>query len=282
MKDVVRTTVKYNNNQRNSQGYVPRRKHKRNLTLYYVMVFIIVMSILIVLSLTVFFNINTIVIKGESVYTTEEIMNVLGVKKGENLFRKKMGDIESQVLSNLPEIETVKVQRALPDKLKVTVTPCIPFADIEVDGRYYEISQSFKITKEVSALDENLLHINGLDPESSEIGQIATSSDKYKNDILKTIMDTIERIDFQGITTIDITDRLNIRLIYKNKIPLEVGSSLDLEYKIEFLKSVIDEKIEDDFNGKIVMFGNKFAQILKDDDSDIDDNGKVKIITTDN
>ena len=265
MKDVVRTTAKYNNNQRNSHSGIPKRKRKRNLSMYYAMVFIIATAILVVLSLTVFFNINTITIKGESIYSTQEIADVLGVKKGQNLFRIKLSDIENRVISNLPEIETVKLGRRLPDKLSVTVTPCIPVAQIEVDNNFYEISQSFKIFKKISSQDETLLHIKGLDPKSVEIGAIATSEDTHKNDILKDIMGTIKEINFTGVTTIDITDRLNIILIYNNKITLEVGSSLDLEYKIEFLKSVIDEKIDEDFDGRIVMFSNKFAQIFESD-----------------
>lgn len=278
MKDVVRTTKKYNSNQRNSQACVPRRKRKRNLSLYYAMVFIIVVAILIVLSLTVFFKINTIVIEGESIYTTEEISQVLGVKKGQNLFRLKLSEIENEMLSDLPEVETVEINRKLPDKINVTVTPCVAKADIEVDGKYYQISQSGKIMKEVQGQSNDLIHIKGLEPESTELGVIATSQDKYKNDILKTIMDTIEAIDFEGITTIDIRDRLNIILIYNDKIELEVGTSLDLEYKIEFVKKVIDEKIDDDFNGKIVMFGSEFAQILDGETSETNSNGNKIII----
>lgn len=265
MKDVVRTTGKYNNNQRNSHSGVPRKKHKRNLSLYYAMVFIIATAILIVLSLTVFFNINVIVIKGESIYSTQRISDVLGVKKGQNLFRINIDDIESHVLNELPEIETVKVRRNLPDKLSVTITPCVSLAQIQVGDKIFEISQSNKIIREINDKNQELLSIKGLEPQSTQIGVIATSVDTHKNDILKDIIDTIEKIDFTGITTIDITDRLNIKLIYNNNITLEVGSSLDLEYKIEFLKSVTDEKIDEDFDGKIVMFGNKFAQILESD-----------------
>lgn len=235
------------------------------MTLYYAMIFIIAMSILVVLSLTVFFNINTIVINGQSVYSTDEITQILGIKKGNNLFRIKLDDVENHLLIRLPEIETVKIQRCLPDKLVVTVTPCVAMANLDADGKIFEISQSRKIIKEINQEDKTLLQIKGFEPESTQIGSIAVSTDKYKNEILNTIVDTIKKINFTGITTIDITDRLNIKLIYKDKIPLEVGSSLDLEYKIEFLKSVTDEKIDDDFNGKIVMFGNKFAQILDGD-----------------
>ena len=79
-------------------------------------------------------------------------------------------------------------------------------------------------------------------------------------------MSAIEENSFIGITKIDITYRLNIVFIYEDRITLEMGSSFDLPYKIKFIKTTIDEKIDKDFTGKIVMVGNKFAQILSGDD----------------
>lgn len=52
-----------------------------------------------VLSLTVFFKVENIVVYGSSVYTAEEIAEVSGIKGGENMIRKSMGRAEKRITS---------------------------------------------------------------------------------------------------------------------------------------------------------------------------------------
>ena len=42
---------------------------------------------------------------------------------------------------------------------------------------------------------------------------------------------------------------------YDGRITLELGSSMDLDYKLNYFKSVIDSKLSDDFKGKLVYNG---------------------------
>lgn len=67
MRDVVKTNVKRNQNSKRA------RRRRRNVPLYCFLVIILVLGIGILLSVTLFFNINKIDVKGDVDYSSEEI-----------------------------------------------------------------------------------------------------------------------------------------------------------------------------------------------------------------
>ncbi len=243
---------------------MPKRKRKSNLILYYVIFLTALVLTLFILSNTVFFKLTSVNIIGESIYSIEEITEVLGVNDGDNLFRLDIEEIEKRFLEKFFAVESVNIKRNLPDELDVIIEPCVKMAEVEEKGNYYILSENFKIMGEREKIPEkDVLVITGFEPQSLELGSILTSVDIYKKDILITILKAIEEIDFDDITNIKLDDRLNIILIYDNRIPIELGSSKDLEYKIKSVKSAIDEKMPEDFKGKFVMVGTMFVQMIE-------------------
>lgn len=276
MTDVRKPVSSYKNSRQGKQ--VKRRRHKRNMTLYYFLVLVIAVVILVVLSLTVFFKIQNFEFSGESIYSGSEILSALNIKEGDNLFRINIKEAEQTVLKQFVNIQEIKIRRHLPSTLCIEITPCSPFAVIETDSQYYEISRQGKIMNCLGQDKGSLLLIKGYGPVSTESGTTAHSTDEYKDDILETLFNSFEEYDFKDITSIDITDRLQIKLIYKDKVPIELGTSLDLEYKVSFVKAVVDKYVDDKFSGRIVMVGNKFAQILKNNSTNDNSNDDIIII----
>lgn len=271
MKDVVKTSStnykNVNSRQRSPQSNTRRKRKKKNYSIYYFFVFILMAVAFVVLSLTVFFNINKITITGSSVYSEQEIFDAAEVKVGDNLFRKKISVMEQNVMNKLTDIDNVKITRCLPSQLHMEITPSVPTANIEYEAQYFIISKNGKVLKDkLDFPEENLLLIKGYDPVNCKINTILESNDKYKDEIIKSIFEAIENNSFEGITQIDITDRLNILLLYNDRIEIELGSSLDLNYKITFVKTIIDGNIAKDFEGKIIMRGDSGVSVIKKED----------------
>ena len=62
-----------------------RKKRRRNLSLYYFMMTVLTISVLVVLSLTVFFKIGDISVEGPHPYADTAIINLSGIKKDTKL-----------------------------------------------------------------------------------------------------------------------------------------------------------------------------------------------------
>jgi cell division protein FtsQ len=71
---------------------------------------------------TVFFQVETVAVSGNSRYTEEEIVQVTGIKIGDNLYRLNKNQIALQLLQELPYVENVTIRRSLPSTIVITVT----------------------------------------------------------------------------------------------------------------------------------------------------------------
>ncbi|MFA5658941.1 MAG: FtsQ-type POTRA domain-containing protein, partial [Oscillospiraceae bacterium] len=206
-------------------------------------------------------------ILGSTVYSNDEIIASAKVKKGDNLFRTNIYQLEENIMDGLVNVEEVRVSRKLPSKPEISVTPCVATACMEYDGKYYTISRNGKIlTNGLSQPEDGLFVIKGFDPVDCSLGAVIESNDEYKKDILNQIISGIEECSFEAVRSIDITDRLDIILNYDDRIEIELGSSLDLSYKISFSKAVIEQNNSDAFEGKLIMHGDSGASLIKKGD----------------
>ncbi len=241
-----------------------KRRNKKNLILYYIIFGVIIVATVIILSTTVFFKLEAVNITGESIYTSEEINAVVDVNEGDNLFAIDVFEIEETILATFPAIETVNVRRRLPSSIEISVTPCVKMAELEQDGEYYLISEGFKVMGMRSEIPTSeTIVIYGFEANEITFGQKITSVDPNKEETLNEILTALEENEFTEITDINIEDRLNIVLVFDNRIPIELGSSYDIDYKIQIIKQTINELVEDDFVGKLTMVGSLFIQKIE-------------------
>lgn len=267
MSDVRKISTSKRNisksNQRVPQARKKKKRRKKNMSLYYLMTFITVAFALVVLSLTVFFKIDTIRVKGSSKYSAEQIIAASGIRKGDNLIRLDKAKSQQSVIKTLVNVDTVKISRKFPSEIVISVTPCEPMASIEHNGQYYVISKNGKIIEDkLSSPKEKLILIKGFEPAKVELNVKIRSKDPNKERIVKNLISEFSKSKMNNITKIDISDRLNIKFTYQDRIDIEIGSSSDMEYKIRFIKATIDDKTDDNFSGRIIMRGKNSASVI--------------------
>ena len=252
MRDVVK-----NQSQPVRSTQRSRRKKRRNLSLYYLMIFIIVSAVGITLSLTVFFNIAEINVSGDSQYDKNQIIKCSNINIGDNLFRTNFKKSEEKILKELVYIDNVQIQRQFPDKLNIKVNASIEYANIEYDGGYLLISRKEKILDNIASPKEGLIVIKGTEPVITQKGEKFVSKDGNKDKLLSSLTEQILNSEFEKITQIDISDSYNVKLLYDNRITIELGTQSDLEYKIKYSKELVNEKIGNNKKGSLFMSDSK-------------------------
>lgn len=154
---------------------VRKRRRKRKYMLYYILIFIIFITTAISLSLTVFFNIDEIVVLNSGVHTTDEITSVGNVKIGDNLLRTSLKKIEDNILDECLDFDKVSVKRSFPNKLIIDCLPCdIKFCYQTNDGMYVYVSSYGRVieTEQPAPSDNTLvLKVNTDFFENCEKGQ---------------------------------------------------------------------------------------------------------------
>ena len=259
MKDVVRTSPERRvpPNGRNPRPPVRhRRKRKRNMSLYYILVVIFVIIAVIVLSRTLFFSIENFSVTGLTMYDESQMLEAVSLNKGDNLFKLDIKDIEKKLSTLMVYADEVKVRRKLPSTLMISVTEAKPKYNLEHDGKYCLVSESGKILEAgLSQPQEGLINITGFEIKNAVVNVKLESSDSLKARILSDISKNLESMKLEGVGKIDLTDRTDIKIFYKNRIEITLGSSYDLNYKLNYTKAVL-ESIEktygDTYEGKLI------------------------------
>ncbi len=273
MKDVVKSyndTGEYKtiNGQRVK---VNRKKRRNNLRAYYAIAVVVAFVILLILCMTVFFRYGpeNVEIKGVTLYTNEQILVVGGVSGEGNLMRTDTDVIAERLKKYLVYVEDVSVKKKYPSKLIVSVTEAQKAADVEFNGKYYVVSKSGKLLECANdARTKGIPLVKGLELNSLNPGSKLETKDTLKTKIFNDLIKQADELGLKKITSIDLSDRTDIILNYNGKIKIYIGSSVDMDYKLKYIKAVIDEKLSDNFKGTLRYNGvNSGISAIPDNNS---------------
>ena len=78
--------------------------------------------IAIVCCATLFFQVTEITAEGNHIYTAEQIVAASGISVGDNLLSVKKANAATLIMTSLPFVESVHIERTLPDRVRITVT----------------------------------------------------------------------------------------------------------------------------------------------------------------
>ena len=234
-----------------------QQKRKRNMSLHYSAVVLIVLIIFSVLSVTVLFNIETAVVSGSSIYTAEEIIGVSGIQGGDNMIRKNLGKAEKSITSELVYIEEAKITRKLPSSVEIVIVPCVETASLQDEGGFMIVSETGKILRLSEEPAEDTQVFYGANPaEELKIGDTFKSDDDARTEVIYELMALSENKFVSEITSFDVSDRLNISCVYDNRIDIMLGVITDAEYKFRLANEIISTRISPGAEGRLKMLEN--------------------------
>ena len=116
---------------RNSRSRKRRRNRGRRLGPVFKLLCLLALVVALTAGATVFFRVEQVVVTGNSRYTQEEIIEVSGIQKGDNLYGWNKFSIAQQLRQTLPYIGEVSIRRALPSTVIITVVEWEAIARIE-------------------------------------------------------------------------------------------------------------------------------------------------------
>ncbi len=219
------------------------RKQRNRHILATVILVAILLAILIFISLKVLFIVRHVEMEGSERYTQEEIVNYCAVPLEENIFKIDTAALEDNLPLEFTYVESAKVQRRLPDKILVTITDSIPtYYGINSEGElktYTIYSQGFKQLTTQAAAPDGLMGID------------ADLSDTASKETLDSIIEKLSRSGYTGVTMIKVDSAGDISLVYDNRIRINLGTVLDIDYKLKMSFYVINNELTEADRGTI-------------------------------
>ncbi len=253
MNDVEKTNI-----ERQNSGKRMRRR-KRMMSVYVITIILLVLTIGITMCFTFLFNIDKIVVSGESqTYSEMDIVKISGIRAGDNLFRLNTKKAEQKIMDELLYVETADVSRDFPSTLRINVTRCIPAYNVQYDDGVLLVSRQGKILSDNNFYSdiENLPIIYGLQPSETEAGKALQSVNPNKYDAFSQIISRFDRDDNALIESIDITNEYEIVVNYRNGLVFEMGNWSDVEYKLDLAQNVMNDDTIKGKKGFLKMVGS--------------------------
>ena len=203
-----------------------RKKNRRKKLIIRSVICFLFLCIGVILVLTMFFNISEITVTGDAVYSADDIINSSDVVVGDNLIFISKDEINEKISTELPYIDSVKIKRHLPSGLELIITKTEAKYAIIQDGYYTLLNKNGKVLESgLEFIGENITLLNMGEITSVELGNTVTPKNEKVFDKLILVSDACEECELTNITSIDLSDIYNIKLIYQGRITLELGET---------------------------------------------------------
>ena len=205
---------------------------------------IILIAIIVVLALTApIFNITDITVNGNNQVSTNMIINLSGLRKGENIF-KFNSTVEQKIKENT-YIESVNIKRKLPGTVIISVKERTVKYQINLINSYVYIDKNGYIL-ENSSEKKDVPVIVGLSIKEDEMlneKRLKTEDLEKLNDIIK-IIDSAKTINIDNlITEINTENKENYVLYLESKgKKINLGDTSNLTNKMLYVKKILEKE----------------------------------------
>ena len=192
------------------------------------------------------FNIKSVMCVGAKTISDEELICAAGIKTGSNIFSANVGMMKKRV-SELPQVSESNVRRIFPNKIKIWVRESKSAAFMRNDSAAFVIDRNGKIIRQTKRDAEELSQIaelTGLELTGTKPGAKITDSDDLRAEKIFECLGIMSDLDMIGKTQyIDASDLSDIKIGYENRLRILIGGYDKMDYKLRFIKKVIDEKL---------------------------------------
>lgn len=220
-----------------------KRARKRRI-IYAVIISSLIVAFVIV-SIIVFFRVRSVVVVNGGVYSDDEVLNASGITYNEQIFALNDSEISARITKACPSIKSVKIERHLPTEVALVIDIDEPNYYMEIENECFVLSKNLRVLErmwnkgEVKAKYPTIKKIGAGEVKSAIVGSnIEFVNSLYEEDT-RELISYIEKCDFKdSITSFDITDRYNIKIVYESRLQAMCGDIKDMNVKLKFFSEI--------------------------------------------
>lgn len=229
-----------------------RRRRKKRAAVFATIFLCLSVIVFWVLTQTVLFPIEQIVITGNSMYSVEEIADASLIEAGDKIFAVSEKQINSNITHKLPYIKSVNLKRTSFNSIKLSVTETVDVYCYNSNGKFITADRDNKLLASFDAQPTNTVLIKPDINFEHKIGYVLEIEDEK----LKTINNIYDKLTEKDIVVnvIDLSKTANIVVTINDRFLVNFGTETDLDSKINHLTSMlveIDAKNGNTCTGKI-------------------------------
>lgn len=228
---------------------------------------VIAVVLAVVIGLSVFFNVERVVIYGNEAYSAWTVQEASGIEKGQSLLGIGRPRACGKIITALPYVKTARIGIKLPDTVNIYIEEFdVSYAVEAADESWWLITSNGKIAEPVEKSEaNNYTKIKGVqlvgpivgeqavalevfEPEATEAETpteeteapliIVTANDRLKAALL--ILESLEANEIVGeIASVDVTSLFNMELWYGTRYQVKLGDTSQMDKKISQMKQSV-------------------------------------------
>lgn len=205
-----------------------RRNRGRHPGLYKALSAAVILTA-VVAACVIFFRVGDVVVQGNHRYTTEQIIEVTGVREGDNLFALNASKISRELQNRLPYIQSVSVRRMLPDTLSITVTEGKSAAAVAQGSKWWLMDQDGKLLEEGTSPGDCAV-VTGITPLAPAVGTYLASGEEQAGRVedLRTLLETLGENDLlDGLDSVELSEDYRITFVYDGRFTVHISPALE-------------------------------------------------------
>lgn len=219
-----------------------RRRSRRRFAPLFKLLCVLAVAAALTFGATVFFQVETIAVSGNSRYTQQEIIDAVGIQAGDNLFRMNKFQLIEQAEERLPYLEDVVIRRSLPSTLVITVTEWEAVAQVPGGEGNWLISVGGKLLEQAPA-DSGAIAVTGLTALAPQAGQQAAVSQE-ETPRLEALLALLEVLQEQGmlekVSALELSST-RISMEYEGRFTVKLLLNSDFSYRMKVLLEVVED-----------------------------------------
>ena len=217
---------------RKKQADKRRKKNKLRRIAISVLVALLTIAVLLIVSLTSFFNITEFTVKGTKKYSKEEVVDSLTIKPEDRMFFIDYEEAGDYLEKDLPYVYNVTFKKKLPSTIEIQITDAKAAYSIRnKDKTYILIDDNFKVL-ETKAKKSAGIRVKQADIKKAKAGTVIQFKNKKTAECLMTLGNTVKSEKFSEITAIYSNGLSDNYVVYDNRITFKLGNCDNLEKKL--------------------------------------------------
>lgn len=225
-----------------------QRKRKAKKVLLFLLFSALVTGI--VLSLTVFFKIETVTSDGSLLYSQEEIINSCKENVyGKNIFLLNKDKILKDLQKKLPFVESITLKRSLSGSIHINVTDAVEYFSFLYDGKYYSASEKGIILADYASAPGGMIEISAEIKTPLVPGETVVYKNKTEYNDIFLLLNSLKEANI-NVTKIDVTNPVEETVTVENRLTVNFGGISYIDGKVAHLSGMI-KNMSSEKRGKI-------------------------------
>ena len=187
----------------------------------------------VVFGVAIFFKVGRVEVQGNTIYSSDKIMEASGLELGDNLLTVSRARVAGNVKAALPYVDQVSVGRVLPDTVVISVKESQLVFAAQTDTNTVWLDASIM---------EEYPQIIGVTLNNPTAGQTVTAVNQTTLDAVLTLFSELDGTGIlEHVASVNVEKEYDMVVQYDDRYEIDLGSSDRLAYKVQYLQAILEQ-----------------------------------------